>query len=365
MKKGIFALCILYALTTVAFGATSCTDLPYTLSKYAESNSVRMLQNFLYAKGLLKVVPNGYFGPSTFASVKAYQGGRGISQTGTVGPLTRAMIKSESCVQTVPPSLPVVSQNPVQNQGVQIPVPQTNVPTITYPRPVITSSDLVTLFAKGKTDWGFSLYGSGFSTTSNAISFKNTGTGRTYAIGTVASATGTSLLLPTNLTGMTYSCGTGCSEQLPSGQYEIYVTNLGGQSDPKTISIQPFTLSVQNMAVNTLPASGTNLKMAVASYSSPVAVTVRVAAFDLGTSTISGGGVAVSLLKDELEGDSFTPDQVLSPFATGVIGVYATTNNTIPGTLWGRFSLTIEDFVGKKKTVFTSDDLMATVAGVL
>jgi peptidoglycan hydrolase-like protein with peptidoglycan-binding domain len=363
MKKVLVVLFIACVSTSTVFASTSCTDLPYNLSKFAESQSVRMLQNFLYAKGFLKVSPNGYFGPSTFSAVKLYQASRAISQTGTAGPLTRATIKSESCTQAAPSLAPVATQPILPTATPTISPPIT--PAISYPRPSISSYDLVTLFAKGTTDWGFFLYGSGFSTTSNTISFKNTGNGRTYLIGTAVSAAGTSLPLPANLTGTTYSCGTGCSEQLPSGQYEIYVTTQGGQSDPKSITVQPFTLTVQNMAINTLPASGTNNKLALASFSAPIAVIVRGVAFDTGTSTISGSGLSVSLLKDELQGGSFTPDQVISPFATAVVGVYASTNNTVPGTIWGRFSITIEDFIGKKKTTFKSDDLMATVSGVL
>ncbi len=362
MKKSIF-IALLVSTFSYSYAAVSCLDLSTNLSRGAESSVVLSLQNFLYAKGLLKVAPNGYFGPSTFAAVKAYQKGIGLAQVGNTGPATRAAIKKESCqsqANSVLPQTGASSTATVQSS------PIVNASTATsFVRPLLDHIEYVSLFAGGTTDWGFSLYGSNFSTSSNTVLFRNTGTHVSYTIGTFSSATGTAVVLPANLTGTSFSCGTNCMEKLPAGQYEVVVRNEGGESDSKLITIQPFTLTIQNLASQTLPASQTGNKIALVSFSTPAAVTVKTVSFDVGTSTISGGGLSVSPLHDEINGGDFKVNSVLNPLQTALISVYADTNNTTPGTLYGTCTVGIEDFIGKHTTTFTSQPILMTVNGVL
>ena len=56
--------------------------------------AVTELQKRLTAEGVYSGPITGYFGPLTFAGVKAYQKKYGISQTGFVGPLTRAKLNA-------------------------------------------------------------------------------------------------------------------------------------------------------------------------------------------------------------------------------------------------------------------------------
>lgn len=58
----------------------------------SSGEEVLNLQKLLVSLGLLKATPNGYYGPQTRLAVIAYQKQRNISQTGTVGPLTRAKL---------------------------------------------------------------------------------------------------------------------------------------------------------------------------------------------------------------------------------------------------------------------------------
>lgn len=99
-----------------------CVDLAYDLfqglSDKPNDNSVSKLQAYLYKSGYLKVNPNGYFGPSTNNAIKNYQSANNISNTGRVGPLTRKLIRDNSCMvrsntasvinsQTTPVSTPI------------------------------------------------------------------------------------------------------------------------------------------------------------------------------------------------------------------------------------------------------------------
>jgi peptidoglycan hydrolase-like protein with peptidoglycan-binding domain len=62
---------------------------------------VSLLQDFLSPQYLyLPDGPTGYFGVATMRAVKAFQEDNGISQTGTIGPITRARIASLTCGRT-------------------------------------------------------------------------------------------------------------------------------------------------------------------------------------------------------------------------------------------------------------------------
>ena len=102
-----------------------CADITYDLfqglSDKVNDKSVTKLQTYLNRSGYLRASPNGYFGPSTFNAVKNYQVANNISGTGRVGPLTRKLIKDNSCsmrnnTASVISSqiIPAVTPNPVQ-----------------------------------------------------------------------------------------------------------------------------------------------------------------------------------------------------------------------------------------------------------
>lgn len=123
-----------------AGAATSCTDISANLFRFQESVNVLAFQNFLFDKGFLKAKPNGYFGNQTFAAVKLYQQSKGLSAVGNVGPLTRATIKKESCLNGSATSsastlikgnpiatvlIPATNQSSSQTSAVSNPYPNT------------------------------------------------------------------------------------------------------------------------------------------------------------------------------------------------------------------------------------------------
>jgi peptidoglycan hydrolase-like protein with peptidoglycan-binding domain len=58
----------------------------------ATGTDVTELQNLLARLGFYHGAVTGYFGSATAAALRAFQAAHGISQTGTVGPLTRAAL---------------------------------------------------------------------------------------------------------------------------------------------------------------------------------------------------------------------------------------------------------------------------------
>jgi peptidoglycan hydrolase-like protein with peptidoglycan-binding domain len=368
MKKFLAVSVFLGMTMSVSAQVSACLSLTTNMQRGAESSLVLALQNFLSTRGLLKATPNGYFGAGTFAAVKAYQKSVGLSQVGNTGPATRAAIKKESCTQSASqPSAPVNPQT-TSTQGGTVSVTANVQPTL--PLPILNSLDLVTLFSGGTTDWGFNLYGTHFSTTTNIVYFKNTVTRKTYTIGTFASADGMTIALPKNLTATVFSCGSYCNEILSPGPYEITVATAGGQTDARTLTVQSFTYTSQTAAVQgPLPASATHQKFGILTFSSSAPVIVRSINLVSSSSTIPSGGYGNVVLTDPATGLSTTDtgvDMSLSPFQSRIYNAYVdTSNTTAPGTVTAHFTVTIEDYIGKKDSTFTTSDFLATIDGIL
>jgi peptidoglycan hydrolase-like protein with peptidoglycan-binding domain len=81
--------------------ASVCLNIPVRLQYQSKDTStskyVMLLQDFLNDAGYLLSQPTGFFGAGTFKAVKAFQKANNISQTGSLGPLTRAKIAEITC----------------------------------------------------------------------------------------------------------------------------------------------------------------------------------------------------------------------------------------------------------------------------
>ncbi len=109
MKKILVFILILTFIYIPEQGrAMECLDLSMNLHQGAKDSGqnkhIYALQSFLKEKGYLSVNPTGYFGTQTARAVKALQKDNAVSQVGTVGPLTRALIKQMTCVPAMPTS---------------------------------------------------------------------------------------------------------------------------------------------------------------------------------------------------------------------------------------------------------------------
>lgn len=124
MKKILLAtLAIITILPVLAFAqvgntALSCVSITHNIQYGSRDiltgGDVSTLQNFLQRQGYLNSAPTGYFGSLTFAAVNKFQRANGISVVGSVGPLTRAKIKSIGCLNTTAVSVtptPISTQN--------------------------------------------------------------------------------------------------------------------------------------------------------------------------------------------------------------------------------------------------------------
>ena len=99
-SSGIFSITAPLTITNTGLvlgASTACASLTRNLHRGDESSVTTQLQSFLYDKGFLKESSTGFYGDKTVEAVKAYQSSRGISPSGMVYEVTRAMIKRDSC----------------------------------------------------------------------------------------------------------------------------------------------------------------------------------------------------------------------------------------------------------------------------
>ncbi|MEK7855403.1 MAG: peptidoglycan-binding protein, partial [Acidobacteriota bacterium] len=95
MKKYLVTLALVAAIAFPgAAPAASCPTITGELKFGSKGSQVTALQVFLKSQGYFKATSVPNFGNATLASVRAFQKAHKISQTGTVGPLTRAKIKT-------------------------------------------------------------------------------------------------------------------------------------------------------------------------------------------------------------------------------------------------------------------------------
>ncbi len=95
MKKYIMSLAVVaVVIFPAAASAATCPAITSDLRLGSRGVQVTALQGFLKSQGYFKATSVPNFGPATLASVRAFQKAHGISQVGTVGPITRAKIKA-------------------------------------------------------------------------------------------------------------------------------------------------------------------------------------------------------------------------------------------------------------------------------
>lgn len=345
-----------------------CVDITKNLARGQESSLVLSLQNFLFSKNLLKATPNGYFGPATFAAVKAYQKSTSLSQVGNVGPGTRAAIKKETCNINTQPVNSVI-QIPVTPAPVSIPVVASttvipNIAKVTYKTPKISSMSNVTFFAGGARDWDVYLYGTDFSTSSpNSVYFKSRNSQRRYFIGNASSTNGTTLTLPRDLMTKAFSCGNGCSELIPVDGYTISVVTNDLESNYIYTTVNGFNSSVvtgtQNQSIKSvvLDALFGRLTFAASSPFQLISVTPTIT-----TEDFSSGDIKATRLKDESTGKTFeVTTNTISEYQSQILALYGDINGFYSGRIMTTFKITIMDYISHQNTTFTSPSLLTTV----
>ena len=94
----------------------------------ALNKNVYKLQSYLYQEGFLKVSPTGFFGTKTHFAVKALQSKNLLPSTGFVGPLTRNLLYTKTCVNIPNTETPITNEDIISTE-----TPTETVPTVTPP----------------------------------------------------------------------------------------------------------------------------------------------------------------------------------------------------------------------------------------
>ncbi len=122
-----------YTTTSTIVAPSSCVifsnNFGYGAYDYASNGSVSGLQNFLVNQGYFNSIylGTGHYGSITLRAVAQFQAAHGISPTGFVGPLTRALIQQISCGTNPVPPIPPTSSVSLYNESPTVGVVGTTV----------------------------------------------------------------------------------------------------------------------------------------------------------------------------------------------------------------------------------------------
>lgn len=104
MKKSMLIFFVFSLLiTNLAFAENSsseCFNFTKNITYRSTGNDVKDLQVFLKDEGFLNSNATGFFGTVTLKALKDFQEKNGLGRSGNFGPLTRALIKKQTCFNT-------------------------------------------------------------------------------------------------------------------------------------------------------------------------------------------------------------------------------------------------------------------------
>jgi peptidoglycan hydrolase-like protein with peptidoglycan-binding domain len=300
-----FPFFILAIMMTGGF-ASACIDIPQNLYRYEENDEILAVQNFFFAKGLLKATPNGYYGPGTYRAVIAYQKENNIRLTGTLGPITRSALKKETCSTELPSSplpsvsLPQASATTTTATSTASALPSSKA-TSTTPLPLATTTPPLTptvatttvvtqtcfftalcdtslnyssgttskpaiislnrsLFLRGALiNKNLVISGKAFASY-NRVFLRSLVTGKQYLLGDFSSDNGSTITVDSQRFNDALVCGASCEESPSAGDYVLYVKNGSGESGATYISLKSYTTST--VTASAIPVSGQGIKIA-------------------------------------------------------------------------------------------------------
>lgn len=247
--------------TTLGY-ANECIDITYNLRLGSRDNNteyqVSLLQDFLSPTYLyLPVGPTGYFGQATLRAVKSFQRDHGISQTGYVGPMTRAKIRELTCgaggggVCTkdlkMCPNGTVVERT---GRNCQFVCPTTG----TTPIGGVQTPMIYSIYPSQATVGSqVTISGAGFVSYGNEIMFNNTSLG--YGI---SSGAGTITFIVPRTTGTPCPPNVYCIQgerEVTPGTYTIRVKNQNGTSNSINLIVTTSIIIPPTPTTPTIPSS--------------------------------------------------------------------------------------------------------------
>lgn len=222
--------------------------------------------------------------------------------------------------------------------------------------PLIDSLDAATILTNGVTTWGLVLRGKGFDLAANTIYFASRSNRRKYTIGSFPSVNNV-ITLPQSLGKLTVSCGSGCEETLPPGDYDITVTTKLGESNQKYIAIKSFNISsITGTQYSPIHKKVSGAKLGTVSIG--VGTILKVSSITPSINFPSGGvGLSNIVIKDEATGQALVSagkDLIFNENDSRVYGIYADVNTTSSAS--GEIALIFDvvDYIANKDTILTS-----------
>jgi peptidoglycan hydrolase-like protein with peptidoglycan-binding domain len=233
-------------------------------------------------------------------------------------------------------------------------------PTLT-----LTSLDKVIILTSGITTWQTSVYGTGFSSSTNNVYLKLRQSNKKYSLGMLPSLDGTTILLPKSLGTISFPCGIGCEEPLPAGDYDLMVTNAKGESNTLQLLVKGFNISATTGSLSApLPKTAKGVRLGSLSFGTNTPLKISAIKFNISVenNTSSIGGV---VLRDEVAGAPLVSegkDIAMYESDSKLIGAYGDVSTTNSTTATGYFSVDVIDYISNKITTLLSPKFVVTLS---
>ncbi|MEN9881323.1 MAG: putative peptidoglycan binding domain [Candidatus Parcubacteria bacterium] len=145
---------------------------------------------------------------------------------------------------------------------------------VEYGVPFIETLNYTTLLKDATPKTNLILRGKHFSDI-NTVFFQSKTSQRIYEVGTFASSNATGVEIPASSVSVSLSCGVGCREKLPVGDYSVFIKNQGGTSNLAYLRVKAFTTStISSHGDTTVRASSTAIKIGTISISASLPTTL-------------------------------------------------------------------------------------------
>jgi peptidoglycan hydrolase-like protein with peptidoglycan-binding domain len=147
--------------------------------------------------------------------------------------------------------------------------------TVIYETPYITSIDRPIFLSGSTPKTAITIVGKGF-TSKNRVTLTERSSSREYNLGEFPSTDGTSTQITPSALNKKFSCGDGCLDSIPFGEYMVVIKNEGGTSNIAYISIKSFnTSTISSHGDSTVTPKSTGVKVGSITLSSSIPLTLK------------------------------------------------------------------------------------------
>jgi hypothetical protein len=178
-----------------------------------------------------------------------------------------------------------------------------HISTVKYMKPLYLSSTRLIILRDSSPKNDLVIYGQNFTAT-NTVTLFSKYIAKPYLLGIFSSTDGASIIIPASSTNQLFSCGDGCVEKLPLGDYTLTISNEGGISNTAYFSFKGFTTSsISTRSDKTVTPKTNSVKVGTFTISAGIPIKMKMITLNAtSTSSVLPSKISNFTLKDSVTG---------------------------------------------------------------